>query len=94
MPKQADRLFFWIIMAVIFLAIASLSYFTFSSKTLTPSITTLHTKKETLYVGNSNEDALFAHNVGVDFLYLERRKHEFDMTKYSIAEIHSLDELF
>ncbi len=48
MPKQADRLFFWMIMAVIFLAIASLSYFTFSSKTLTPSITTLHTKKENL----------------------------------------------
>ena len=48
MSKQADRLFFWIIMAVIFLAITSLSYFTFSSKTPTPSITSLHTKKENL----------------------------------------------
>lgn len=48
MSKQADRLFFWIIMAVILLAIASLSYFTFSSKTPTPSIATLQTKKEKL----------------------------------------------
>jgi len=48
MSKQADRLFFWTIMAVIFLAIASLSYFTFSSKAPTPSITTTQIKKETL----------------------------------------------
>lgn len=48
----------------------------------------------TLYIGNSNEDALFARNAGVDFLYLERREHEFDLKEYSIGEIHSLDELF
>jgi len=52
------------------------------------------TPKQTLYVGNSNEDALFAHQAGVDFLYLERRKHDFDLTDYAIATIHSLDQLF
>ena len=46
MSNQADKLFFWIIMAVIVLAIASLSYFTFLSKTPTPPITATHTKND------------------------------------------------
>ncbi|MFH1183117.1 MAG: HAD-IA family hydrolase [Candidatus Moraniibacteriota bacterium] len=48
---------------------------------------------ETLYVGNSNEDAYFAKNAGVDFLYLCRKEHNFDLRDYSIGKIHSLDEL-
>lgn len=49
---------------------------------------------ETLYVGNSNEDAYYAKNASVDFLYLERKEHQFDLKDYAIATIHSLDELF
>lgn len=48
---------------------------------------------ETLYIGNSNEDAAFAKNAQVDFLYLERREHEFEHQDWAIATIHSLDEL-
>lgn len=51
-------------------------------------------KKETLYIGNSNEDAYYAKNAGVDFIYLERKEHEFDLKNYAIATIHSLDALF
>ena len=50
--------------------------------------------QETLYVGNSNEDAYYAKNTGADFAYLERREHVFDKRDYAIASIHSLDELF
>ncbi len=49
---------------------------------------------ETVYVGNSNEDAYFAKNAGVDFIYLERKEHQFDLRDYAIATIHSLSELF
>jgi len=49
---------------------------------------------ETLYVGNSSEDARYAKNAGVDFVYLERKEHEFDPKEYPIATIHSPDELF
>ena len=49
---------------------------------------------ETLYIGNSNEDAHFAKNAGVDFLYLERREHPFDLRDYAITTVHSLDEIF
>ena len=48
---------------------------------------------ETVYIGNSNEDAYFARNAGVDFIYLERREHQFDLRKDAIATIHSLAEL-
>lgn len=48
---------------------------------------------ETLYIGNSNEDAYFAKNAGVDFIYLERRPHQFDLDNNAIATIHSLEEL-
>lgn len=50
--------------------------------------------KETLYIGNSNEDAYFAKNAGVDFLYLERKEHPFDLKDYAIGTIHSLEEMF
>jgi phosphoglycolate phosphatase len=49
---------------------------------------------ETVYIGNSNEDALYAKKAGVDFIYLERKEHEFDLKDYAIATINSLDELF
>lgn len=49
---------------------------------------------ETLYVGNSNEDAFFAKNAGVDFVYLERKQHEFDNTEWIGKTIHSLAEIF
>jgi phosphoglycolate phosphatase len=49
---------------------------------------------ETVYVGNSNEDAQYAKNAGVDFIYLERKEHEFDLKNYAITTINSLDELF
>jgi len=49
---------------------------------------------ETVYIGNSNEDAYYAKNAGVDFVYLERREHQFNLKDYSIATIHSLDEIF
>jgi len=51
------------------------------------------TPAETLYIGNSNEDALYAKNVGADFIYLERKEHPFDLRSYAIATIHSLDQL-
>jgi len=55
----------------------------------------LETKpEETVYIGNSNEDAYFAKNAGVDFIYLERRQHEFDSKDWIIETIHSLEELF
>jgi HAD superfamily hydrolase (TIGR01549 family) len=49
--------------------------------------------QNTLYIGNSNEDASFAQNAGVDFLYLERKEHSFSLSDYSIGEINSLDQL-
>jgi len=50
--------------------------------------------EETVYIGNSNEDAYFAKNAGVDFIYLERRQHEFDSKDWVVKTIHSLEELF
>lgn len=49
--------------------------------------------EETVYIGNSNEDAYFARNAGVDFIYLERQQHEFDSKDWIIKTIHSLEEL-
>lgn len=49
---------------------------------------------ETIYIGNSNEDAYYAKNAGVDFIYLERKEHKFDLKDYAIATINKLDELF
>ena len=53
-----------------------------------------HKPHETLYIGNSNEDAEFAKNAGCDFLYLERKEHEFENTDWMVGVIESLDELF
>ncbi len=50
--------------------------------------------KETIYIGNSNEDAYFAKNARVDFIYLERKEHQFNLKDYAITTIHTLDELF
>ena len=47
----------------------------------------------TLYIGNSNEDAFFAKNAGVDFIYLERKQHEFDEKEWMVATVHSLHDL-
>jgi len=49
--------------------------------------------EETVYIGNSNEDAYFSKNAGVDFIYLERQQHEFDSKDWIIKTIHSLEEL-
>jgi phosphoglycolate phosphatase-like HAD superfamily hydrolase len=48
---------------------------------------------ETVYVGNSDEDAMFAQNSGVDFIYLERQEHKFNFQKTTIAIIETLNEL-
>jgi len=50
--------------------------------------------KNTVYIGNSSEDAYFAQKTGADFIYLERKEHEFNLEKEAIATIQSLDELF
>ncbi len=50
--------------------------------------------QDTLYIGNSNEDAGLAKNAGVDFVYLERREHQFDLKESAMATIHSLGEIF
>jgi len=49
---------------------------------------------ETLYIGNSKEDAMFAKNAGVDFIHIERDEHPFDLKEYAVATITSLSELF
>ncbi len=49
---------------------------------------------ETVYIGNSDEDALYAKNCGVDFIYLERKEHPFNLKDYALATVHSLEELF
>lgn len=51
-------------------------------------------KEDTVYVGNSTEDARFAKNAGVDFIFLERKEHDFDLKDYILTTIHSLDQLF
>jgi len=53
-----------------------------------------HQPHETLYIGNSNEDALFAKNCGADFIYLERNEYKFDQQDWVTQTIHSLEELF
>ncbi|MEK9148083.1 MAG: HAD-IA family hydrolase [Patescibacteria group bacterium] len=50
--------------------------------------------RETLYVGNSNEDAYYARNAGADFLYLQRKEHQFNLRDYAVGTIDSLDHLF
>lgn len=50
--------------------------------------------KNTLYIGNSNDDAYYAKNAGVSFVYLERKEYVFNLESYAIAKISSLEELF
>lgn len=49
--------------------------------------------QETVYVGNGEEDALFAKNTGVDFIYLARRQHKIEPKETAVAMIKTLDEL-
>ena len=49
---------------------------------------------ETLYIGNSNEDAYYARNAGADFLYLNRNEHQPHFKDCSVETIRSLNELF
>ena len=49
---------------------------------------------ETLAIGNGDEDALFAKNAGVDFIYIERREHDFHFHDYALARVESLDDIF
>lgn len=46
---------------------------------------------EVVYIGNSNDDSIYANAAAVDFIYLERREHNF--VGPSKAKIHSLLEL-
>ena len=50
--------------------------------------------KDTVYIGNSNEDAYFAKNANVDFIYIDRGEHKFELKKHAVKIIQSLDELF
>lgn len=47
--------------------------------------------EESLYIGNSDDDAIYAKAANVDFLYIGRRKHSFSRSK--VATIHSLLDL-
>lgn len=50
--------------------------------------------EHTLYIGNSNEDAYFAKNAGVDFFYIERNEHVFAEKSWAVNVLHSLEDLF
>ena len=55
---------------------------------------TLKTKpSETVYIGNSNEDAYYSKNAGVDFIYLKRKEHEFEFKDYATTTIRTLKDL-
>src|SRR3989344_6616191 len=61
----------------------------------------LHTLKEmgqrigeTLYIGNSNEDAAFAQKSGCDFLYIDRGEHTFDTLEWAPQKVSSLHDIF
>lgn len=49
--------------------------------------------KESVYIGNSNEDAYYSKNAGVDFIYLERKEHKFDLKDYAITTVQTLEDL-
>jgi phosphoglycolate phosphatase-like HAD superfamily hydrolase len=46
---------------------------------------------ESVYIGNSNEDSIYASAAGVDFIYMERQEHDFEGR--AVATIHSLLQL-
>lgn len=50
--------------------------------------------EETLYIGNSDEDALYAKRAGVDFIHIDRKEYPFELKKYATRVINSLEELF
>jgi len=50
--------------------------------------------EETIYIGNSNEDAYYARNAGVNFIHIERNEHKFNLREHTIRTIKSLEELF
>ncbi len=50
--------------------------------------------KDTVYIGNSIEDALYAKNSGVDFIHIERNEHHYDLKEHAIGVINSLEDLF
>lgn len=52
------------------------------------------TPEETIYIGNSNEDAYYAKNAGVDFIHIKRDEHKFDLKEDAVCIIKSLEELF
>lgn len=45
--------------------------------------------KEAVYIGNSTEDGVYANAAGVDFIYIERREHQF-----SAKNIYTIPTLF
>ncbi len=49
---------------------------------------------DTVYIGNSNEDANFAKNADIDFIYLNRSEYRLNLTDYPIATINNLERLF
>lgn len=50
--------------------------------------------EETLYIGNSNQDAEFAKNAGCDFVHLNRDSYELKNTDRFVGVVRSLNELF
>ena len=50
--------------------------------------------KDTVYIGNSIEDAMYAKNAGVDFIHIERNEHPYDLREHAVEVINSLEELF
>ena len=46
---------------------------------------------DTVYVGNSNDDSIYANAASVNFIYIERREHSF--SESAIATIHTLFDL-
>jgi HAD superfamily hydrolase (TIGR01549 family) len=50
--------------------------------------------RDTVYIGNSIEDAMYAKNAGVDFIHIERNEHPYDLKEHAIGVINSLEDLF
>ncbi|MDP3995243.1 MAG: HAD family hydrolase [bacterium] len=51
------------------------------------------TPSETVYIGNSMGDAVFAKNAGVDFIFADRKEHASDAHLHARHHIHSLADL-
>ena len=56
------------------------------------------TKKETIYIGNSDEDVLAAKRAGVLDIFINRSEHPFDLEKlkpsFVIESLHELEQRF